>query len=459
MPAAAMPLSIDYDGRSEHADARRLRLDTLVRLRWLAVAGQVATIIGVHFALGFTLPIEACLIVIGLSAVLNISLRTRYPVSVRLEDGAAAVLLGYDILQLAALLYLTGGLENPFALLFLAPVMISATALSPPRTLALGVLAVGAASFLAKFHLPLPWFEGSTVSLPLLYVSGVWLAILLGLGFIGSYASRVADEARQLSDALTATELVLAREQHLSQLDGLAAAAAHELGTPLATIALVARELERSMPPDSSYREDIVLLQEQAARCRSILSKIASLGDEKASPLHRMSLGHLLEDVTAPQRAFGIKVSVVMDGDEPEPECDRNPAILYGLGNLVENAIDFATTAVVVTAAWTSEIVTISIRDDGPGFAPEVLGRLGEPYISSRSGPRSREHHPEGGGLGLGLFIAKTFLERSGAGFAASNPLPPAVGASVSVTWPRPVFEGVAHKPPSPVRISQSTRV
>lgn len=435
----------DIASGSSHTDARRLRLDTLVRLRWLAICGQLTTIVLVHFGIGFTLPIEACLIVISLSVFLNISLRARYPVSVRLEDSTAAVLLGYDILELAALLYLTGGLQNPFSLLFLAPVMISATALSPLRTLMLGVLAIGAASFLAKFHLPLPWYPGQSVNLPLLYVGGVWLAILLGLAFIGVFAWRVAEEARQLSEALTATELVLAREQHLSQIDGLAAAAAHELGTPLATIALVAGELERMVPKESAWREDIVLLQEQAGRCRSILSKIASLGDEKAGPLHRMTLSHLIEDITAPQRAFGIKVSVVTDGSEPEPECDRSPGILYGLGNLIDNAMDFAESSVVVTAAWTQEIVSISIRDDGPGFAPEVLGRLGEPYISSRGALRGRAGGQAGrGGLGLGLFIAKTLLERSGAGFTAHNAQQGPGGAVVSLAWQRSVFEGRA---------------
>jgi two-component system sensor histidine kinase RegB len=444
---------------SPDTDARRLRLDTLVRLRWLAVAGQAATILVVHFGLGFTVPIEACLVIIGLSAFLNLSLRVRYPVSVRLEDSTAAVLLGYDTLQLAALLYLTGGLENPFALLFLAPVMISATALSPLRTLLLGALAVGAASFLAKFHLPLPWHQGQAVSLPLLYVAGVWLAILLGLAFIGVYAWRVAEEARQLSEALAATELVLAHEQHLSQLDGLAAAAAHELGTPLATIALVARELQRTVPADSPYREDIQLLQEQAARCRSILSKLASLGDEKSGPLHRMTLAHLVEDITAPQRAFGIEVSVVMEGEAPEPDCDRNPGILYGLANIVDNAIDFAVANVVVTASWDHDNVSIGIRDDGPGFAPEVLGRLGEPYISSRGSLRGREKPREGGGLGLGLFIAKTLLERSGAAFSASNRPSPPGGASVVVVWQREVFEGRTRAQAAAKRMQPANRV
>src|SRR5918995_1286954 len=273
-------------------DARRLRLDTLVRLRWLAVIGQSAAVAGVHFGLGFPLPLVPCLAVIAAAAALNLALRLRYPASYRLGEDAATLLLGFDILQLAALLYLTGGLQNPFAMLFLAPVLISATALPPERTLALGCLAVGSASLLALAHKPLPW-AGQAIELPFLYVSGIWAAILLGVAFTGVYAWRVAEEARQLAQALAATELVLAREQHLSQLDGLAAAAAHELGTPLATIALVARELERAGPRDGAMVEDLKLLREQVERCRGILAKLTSLDQDQPGFLETMRLGHL----------------------------------------------------------------------------------------------------------------------------------------------------------------------
>ncbi len=231
-------------------DARHLRLDTLVRLRWLAITGQAVAVTGVRFGLGFELPFGFCFIAIAASAWLNLLLRIQYPASHRFSDNAATLVLAFDILQLAALLYLTGGLQNPFAMLFLAPVLISATALMPERTLGLGLLAVGSATILVIAHRPLPWFPDRSLALPFLYVTGIWTAILLGTAFTGIYAWRVAEEARQLAQALAATELVLAREQHLSQLDGLAAAAAHELGTPLATIALVAKEMDHAMPKD-----------------------------------------------------------------------------------------------------------------------------------------------------------------------------------------------------------------
>lgn len=420
---------------------RHLRLDTLVRLRWLAIAGQSLAVAGVHFGLRFPLPFGWCFAVIAVSAWLNIALRVRFPLSHRLGEDAATALLAFDIIQLAALLYLTGGLQNPFSLLFLAPVMISATALAPQRTLVLGLLAVALASLLSFKHLPLPWAGPDRPVLPPYYQAGNWIALVLGLGFTGIYAWRVAKEARDLSEALTATELVLAREQHLSQLDGLAAAAAHELGTPLATIALVARELSRLAPPEGEMADDITLLREQVERCRGILGKLASLQDDDAGPLDQLSLRLLIEEAAGPQRPFGVPFRIEMLGEKPEPVCRRNPGMIYGLGNIVDNAVDFARSEVTIAAHWTENHVALTIADDGPGFPPDVLMRAGEPYLS-----RERGESRAGGGLGLGLFIAKTLLERSGAVLEFSNLPAPASGASVRIVWPRAEFEA-DHQP------------
>lgn len=428
---------------------RQLRLDTLVRLRWLAIVGQASAVAGVRFGLGFPLPFELCFLVIAASVWTNLLLRIRYPASHRLGDNAATALLGFDILQLAALLYLTGGLENPFAMLFLAPVLISATALTPERTLALGLLAVGSATFLVLAHRPLPWFPGQTLSLPFLYVSGIWTAILLGTVFTGIYAWRVAEEARQLAQALAATELVLAREQHLSQLDGLAAAAAHELGTPLATIALVSKELAHALPKDGPVADDLRLLQEQVDRCRSILTKLTSMGEEEEGFLETIALSHLVEEIVEPQRAVGFDVRVLAHGEGPEPVGRRNPGVVYGLSNILDNATDFAASQVTIEASWTPHEVFIEIRDDGPGYAPDILLRVGEPYVTTRSAAeRTEADNDEGGGLGLGLFIAKTLIERSGAELTLTNAAPPATGAVARIVWPRHAFEqGAAISP------------
>jgi two-component system, sensor histidine kinase RegB len=422
---------------------RNVRLDTLVRLRWLAVFGQLTAVLIVHFGLEFDVPIWPCLAVIALAALLNVALRAAFPQTQWLEPDRAAYLLGFDVAELTALLYLTGGLENPFSFLLLGPVLISATALPPRMTLLLGILAVLCATILIFFHYQLPWEGAELVKLPEIYVVGVWLSILLAIGYIGVYTWQVAEEARQLSDALAATELVLAREQHLSQLDGLAAAAAHELGTPLATITLVVREIERALEANSPHTEDVRLLREQAQRCREILSKITEL--PTAEPFDRVPLSALIEEAVAPHRHFGVSLTVTFPTDRAdEPAWTRSPAIRYGLGNLVENAVDFANKRVEVLAQWTGEEVRITISDDGPGFAPEVLDRIGAPYVTHRR-PELREAGGGGDdvafGLGLGFFIAKTLLERSGAKLSLRNQMPPLHGATVTVIWSRGDFE------------------
>src|SRR6266403_1892487 len=410
---------------------RYVRLDTILRLRWLAVLGQLAAIFVVVQGLNFDLPIIPCVSIVGFSALLN-------PMQ-RLEPVYAAALLALNIAELAGLLYFTGGLQNPFSFLFLAPVLISATALPIRLTIALGVLAVACASALVFFHLPLPWDGDEPLVLPPIYLFGVWLSIVLAIGVTSLYAFQVTEEARKLSDALAATELVLTREQHLTQLDGLAAAAAHELGTPLSTIFLISRELEQSVQDNPPLANDLKTLREQAQRCRDILAKITQLSATGA-PFDRMPLSTLIEETVAPHRDFGvaIRVRIAVAGTR-EPVGTRNPAVLYGVGNILENAVDFARATVEVNAWWNTETVEIVVSDDGPGFAPEILKRIGEPYLSRRRNPkRTRSEH---GGLGLGVFIARTLLERTGAKVSFTNRTFPDHGAVVQIAWPRRRFE------------------
>jgi two-component system, sensor histidine kinase RegB len=416
---------------------RNVRLDTLVRLRWLAIIGQTTAVLAVYYVLDFNLPIWACLAVIALSAWLNVALRLRFHMTQRLDPDRAAWLLAFDTGELAVLLFLTGGLQNPFAFLFLAPVLLSATALPPRYTLMLGAFAVACATVLVFVHYPLPWDSDNPLALPPIYMMGVWLSILLAIGFIGVYTWQLTEESRQLADALAATELVLAREQHLSQLDGLAAAAAHELGTPLSTISVIAKELENAIRADAPHGDDVRLLREQAKRCRDILGKITELSSS-GEPFDRMPLSALIEEVVAPHRNFGVNIDVSVPSEQgAEPVGARNPAILYGLGNLLENAVDFARERVVVGARWNEDAVDVSISDDGPGFAPDIMDRIGEPYITSR---RSNGMD-ESTGLGLGFFIAKTLLERSGASLEFENRRFPERGATIKLRWSRGDFE------------------
>lgn len=427
-------------------DGSRLRLNTTIRLRWFAVAGQIATILLIYYGFGFPLPLAACLLVILLSALLNVALSIRYPRSQLLLSRHAMLLLGYDILQLSALLYLTGGLENPFSLLMVVPVAVSASTQPRPTTTALAMLAVFLASFLAHYHLPLPWAREAPPVLPPNYILGLWAALVSCIIFIAIYAWRIGQEARQMSQALTAAELVLAREQRLTALDGLAAAAAHQLGTPLSTIALVAKELEREVAKNSPMREDILLLQTQTARCREILSELSQSGREGDQDhiFSQMRLSHLLEEVVAPLRGPGVDIEVRLTNTgpqakpAPEPVIPRNPGLMHSLGNLVENAVDFASEHVIVDASFDYGNVRLKIVDDGPGFHANVINHLGEPYVTSRG--RSADGNEETG-MGLGFFIAKTLLERSGASIRVANRPAPQSGALVEVSWPRERLE------------------
>src|SRR6202142_3519440 len=416
-----------------------VRLDTILRLRWLAVLGQLAAIFIVAQGLEFDLPVAPCVIIVGLSALLNLVLQIAFNPMRRLEPSFAAALLALNIVELAGLLFFTGGLENPFSFLFRAPVLISGTALPIPRTIALGVLGVACASVLGFFHLPLPWDSDDPLVLPPIYLFGVWLSIVVAIGVTSLYAFQVAEEARKLSDALAATELVLTREQHLTQLDGLAAAAAHELGTPLSTIFLISRELERSLDAKSPLAGDIKTLREQAQRCRDILAKITQVSSTGA-PFDRMPLSALIEETVAPHRDFGvaIKVRIAVAG-APEPVGTRNPAILYGVGNILENAVDFARATVEVNAWWNTDTVEIIISDDGPGIAPDIIKRIGEPYLSRRKSTDDSQNGHRG--LGLGVFIARTLLERAGATVSFSNRIFPDHGAVVQIAWTRQRFE------------------
>ncbi len=413
-----------------------ISLRKLVLIRWVAVIGQAATVLLVYFGFGLDLPIKAALAVVAASAVLNTaaSLVPR-STGARLGDREAAIYLAYDTLQLGVLLYLTGGLQNPFAMLMLAPAVISATILSRTSVIGLSSLTVIAIGVLAIVHLPLPSSGGFLLDPPPLYMLGIWTALVFSTLFISGYAWSVAAEARKMRDAYAATQLALAREQRISAVGSLAAAAAHQLGSPLATIAVVAKELARELPVGSPHAADAELLLSQSERCRTILTDLAHQRDgEHGSPFARLPFSVLVEAAGEPHPASGVDVHYEIGAGRDaegrpveEPLVPRSPEIMHGLGNLIQNAIQFAAHEVVVTTSWSEETVAVDIVDDGPGIPPAVLARIGEPYISGRT--VLAQH------MGLGIFIAQSLLERTGARLSFAN-LPDG-GAQVMVEWPR----------------------
>ncbi|MDO5648338.1 ActS/PrrB/RegB family redox-sensitive histidine kinase [Paracoccus sp. (in: a-proteobacteria)] len=404
----------------DHNRAEPIRLRTLMLLRWAAVLGQLASVVvalwlGLGFALGPVLALIAALV------ASNLWLMRHSPM--QLSPRQAAGQLAFDLLQLSLLLGLTGGLTNPFALLMLAPVTIAATTLTARQTVALGVATVALMTLAAVFAQPLIAPDGSVLQMDPLLMLGHWAALVIGVAFFATYAHRVTAELQATNSALFATQMALLREQRLQHLGGVIAAAAHEMGTPLATIKLIAAELADELQDRPDLRDDANALRDCAMRCAEILRNMGQAGKDdlhlRATPLRAV-----IDDAASPHAGRGVAIHI----DAAGPIIRRDPGVIHALRNLIQNAVDFAATRVDVVAE-TGDLLRVTISDDGPGYPPAILARLGDPYLRQRSTPRRGGYE----GMGLGLFIAKTLLERSGAQVDFANG---ATGAKVRVTWP-----------------------
>ncbi|MCC5999837.1 MAG: ActS/PrrB/RegB family redox-sensitive histidine kinase [Pararhodobacter sp.] len=436
--------------------ARWVRLETLARVRWLAVMGQLGAIIVAYFGLGLQFNLLHSLAVVGISAGSNVLGWASFPRSRRLSEPEALLLLAFDTVQLSLLLYITGGLNNPFALLLLAPVTIASTVLQLRSTLALGALSVIMATVLVVAHDPLLDQNGAMLVLPPLFLFGFWLAIVIGVAFIGLYLRSVAAEKQALAEALQATQMALAREQRFTELSGVVAAAAHELGTPLATIKLASGELVDALADDPEALEDAHLIRTQVERCHAILRSMGSAGKDDLH-LRQAPLEAILQEAAAPHadrgKALHFRVTPLPDcatDPGPMPEIWRNPGLVHGVRNLIQNAVDFAKAEVQIAAHWDAERIFLRISDDGPGFQPQLLGRIGEPFLRDRRESLRVKGRSGYQGMGLGLFIAKTLLERSGGEvrFGNADTTPdngnPAGGAVITLEWPRTAIEARA---------------
>ncbi len=404
-----------------------INVRTLGLIRWVAVGGQLTALGIVQFILDYPLPVWECLACVLALAVSNLVLRRGRHWRSRLPNYHAARLLTFDMAEISALLYFTGGLSNPFSPLILVPVTVSAAILSRGATIMLTIFSLFGISVLAVFHQPLPWSE--SLELPIVYRLALWTALAVSLIFMAAFVWSVADESRQREQALAETEAALAREQRLSALGGLAAAAAHELGSPLNTISLIAKDLPKELPPDDPVQQDLSDLVEQVDRCRDILQALARRPEtEGGQPYDILPLTDLAAESAKnhidPERQFHLTVDEASDG--PEPMLARSPELLHGLGNLIQNASQFCRKRVDMSLFWTEDSVTITIIDDGPGFPVWLLDSLGEPYLSTQAG--------KAGHMGLGIFIAQTLLDRVGARVRYRNRKP--TGASVQVRIP-----------------------
>ncbi|HSG54254.1 MAG TPA: ActS/PrrB/RegB family redox-sensitive histidine kinase, partial [Paracoccaceae bacterium] len=354
-----------------------IRLRTMILLRWGAIVGQLTALIVAQHLYNLRLEMGLCYLVVGVSIIGNLVAMFIFPENKRLSETENLLMVLFDLLQLGMLLYLTGGLHNPFSILIVGPVTVSAAALSLRSTIFLGTTAIVLASLLVEFHLPLRTEQGFILRIPDVFIFGSWAAIVIAILFLGIYSRWITSEMHAMSDALQATQMALSREQKLTDLGGVIAAAAHELGTPLATIKLASGELIEDLHDHPDLQEDARLIREQADRCRDILRSMGRAGKDDLH-LRQAPLTTLIRDAAEPHVDRGKQIHFEEGEGAVPPAVLRKPEIIHGLRNLVQNAVDFARANVWVESSWTDNTIIVRIMDDGAGYPPHLMGRIGD---------------------------------------------------------------------------------
>ena len=408
-----------------------LNLDksTLTILRYIAIFGQFIAINIVFFYLNLKFPLKESYVIIFIGLITNLFLQFKIKVN-QLKDSYASLFLLYDLLQLSTLLYLTGGILNPFSTLLIIPTIVSSTFLSMGTTIILGIITSFLLFLLSFNHLPLPGIESNIFEVPNFYKQGILIAILIGLIFLSYFGIRFAGETKKRSEALNKLQEVISKEYELESLGGQAAAAAHSLGTPLATISVVAKELKKEIGNDKEFSKDIDLLISQSKRCSEILKKISKKQMREDIFLSSIKFEDLLDEIIISfKETSSKKIDLVVENDKNKIAIQRTPEIIYGLRNFIGNAIKFSKSRVNINLRSDKKIVEIKINDDGPGIPEDIIEKIGEPYIRSKSKELSSNS-----GLGLGTFLGKTLLEKQGAKllFRRNSELG---GALVVLTW------------------------
>ena len=389
-----------------------LNLDknTLTILRYIAIFGQFFAVNIVFYYLKLDFKINESYVIIFLGLLTNLFLQFRVKVN-QLKDTYASFFLLYDLIQLSILLYLTGGILNPFSFLLIIPAIVSSTFLSMGTTIILSVITSFMLFLLTHFYLPLPGMDLYIFNVPNFYKLGLLTSILIGLIFLSYFGIRFSGETKKRSEALYKLQEVIAKEYELESLGGQAAAAAHSLGTPLATISVVAKELKKEIGDDKEISKDIDLLISQSKRCSEILKKISRKQIEEDNFLSSIKMEFLLEEIiNSFKETSSKKIGLYVENDKNKINIQRTPEIIYGLRNFIGNAVKFSKSKVKIDLKSDQSLIEIKINDDGPGIPEDIINKVGEPYIKSKSKEISSN-----AGLGLGTFLGKTLLERQNA--------------------------------------------
>ncbi|PIE14953.1 MAG: two-component sensor histidine kinase [Rhodobacterales bacterium] len=443
---------ISVPTEAPHMRSDSVQIRTFIIIRWIAIFGQlIAITVAVRFY-DLQLMLVPCSVAIIASTATNLVAMYVFPDKRRLNEFQLTIMFLFDLTQLATLLFLTGGLNNPFSLLILVPVAISATVLQSRETIIVGVVTLLLTTVLGLYYIPLRTHTGAILEMPEIFLFGFWVAILIGTVFLAIYVRRVTIEIDTTAEALLATQMALSREQKLTDLGGVIAAAAHELGTPLATIKLVSSELIDDLKDQPQQREDAELIREQTDRCRDILHSMGQAGKDDLH-IRYAPVSAVIEEAAQPHMKRGKPVTISTlpseNTSQTQPDIRRQPEIIHGLRNLIQNAVDFANSQIWVDIIWTDSQIIIKIIDDGDGFPPHLIKKIGDPFVGRPITAHRQKPRPGYKGMGLGLFIAKTLLERSGGTLSFANGCDPFLagperpircGAIVQVIWPRDVI-------------------
>jgi two-component system sensor histidine kinase RegB len=410
-------------------DNIQLDKKTLVILRWIALIGQYLTISVVYFIFKFELPFFHCSLIILIGVLTNFYLQFKFKKN-QLNNFTSTFFLFYDLIQLSILLYLTGGITNPFTILLIVPAIVSSTFLNLKSTINLSIVTIIILLILTIYNLPLPHYGELHFHVPDTYLYSLPIAIIITLIFLTYFGVRFGIESRKRTEALNKLELILAKEHELESIGLQAAAAAHSLGTPLSTITVVARELEKEIGNNPKYAKDIDLLLSQTKRCSDILKNLSKDQLKEDSFLSDIKIEELLNEII---RSFseisGKKLSFFAEKNKLNPQIERTLEITYGLRNFIGNAVKYSNSSVDITLESNNKITEVKVCDDGPGFSEDILNVLGEPYIRSKNKIISSKS-----GLGLGTFIGKTLLERMKANVKFDK-CPQTNGAMVTIKW------------------------
>ncbi|MCB1539092.1 MAG: ActS/PrrB/RegB family redox-sensitive histidine kinase [Rhodospirillales bacterium] len=419
-----------------HARVSNVVTTPMIILRWIISVAQLLVVLGSDALFGIPLPAPALSCLIGASFAINIYAMKKQQRR-QLSENIVLWYFIFDISQFCGFLFFTGGTENPFSVFLLAPLAMAASLLSLFSLCLLIMLTVLGVSILSFAYIPLEWPDPQPVFSPA-YQHGTWVALMVSLVFISFTVWRLAMETRRVTEALVTTRSILEQKRRMSALGALAAAAVHELGSPLGTIAVVTKEMEIDLLPDDPLAEDVAILRDQTEKCKKILADLASNPDRTlAETTAPMRLDRMLMEIAS---AFDpgdgrVRCTVVSRIPENLPVIGKTLALEYGIGNLIGNAMSYARSAVEVEVEGDADAITLNVRDDGPGFGAQILQTVGQPYISTRDDDGT-------GHMGLGIFISINLLEGTGAKLRFNNALPPKTGATVQVIWPRWVLEG-----------------